>query len=529
MSHETKNFQSFITDAQKERKVVRKRKPKEQKEEKEPVEEKKEECCSVCTLVYTKQVRKKIVCPYCHQSACMSCQKQYIMSSVHTAHCMFCKVEWNDDFMKDMFTSAWLTQEYAAIELNQLWEAEKARMPQTALIVERSKLINKFLHEKYEIAEFIDNLYVMCYDLHRRFHAHQFDFERFYRHIEVWNQLPKTIELNCVKDIPSEQFQALFPDMYSQSTVKEPKRAQFVKPCPAENCKGFLSTGWKCGFCDTKVCPSCHVIKQEDQEHVCKPDDIATAQMIAKDSKNCPKCGVSIFKIDGCSQMFCTNCNTGFDWKSLQIINKGIHNPHYFEWLNKTRNETNTAAQQPQVCNQNVLEFWSFAQNYRSVMQAHMLTYVGSLIRYVLHVQHLYQQPPAPNNEDLRLKYLNNQITEQRFKQLCLSRQKQFRFHQARFYAAEMLVTAATGIISQIPSHTDSQWFHINTTTKIQDGIKKQTEDLIKYYNDCIYQIHVRFKSEASFWWFETGKPTVSMQDSNKKQYLKYIAQHKNA
>lgn len=45
--------------------------------------------------------------------------------------------------------------------------------------------------------------------------------------------------------------------------------------------------------------------------------------------------------LSNCHQMFCTNCHTAFDWKSLRIVKGAIHNPHWFEWQ-RTRGQANT-------------------------------------------------------------------------------------------------------------------------------------------------------------------------------------------
>ena len=42
-----------------------------------------------------------------------------------------------------------------------------------------------------------------------------------------------------------------------------------------------------------------------------------------------------IHKTEGCNQMYCVMCHTAFDWNSLRIITGVIHNPHYFEYLNR--------------------------------------------------------------------------------------------------------------------------------------------------------------------------------------------------
>jgi len=97
------------------------------------------------------------------------------------------------------------------------------------------------------------------------------------------------------------------------------ERRQFVRACPSNDCKGFLSSGWKCGLCEVRVCSDCHEIKETKveydarhpkgansaasapaREHTCKQENVDTANLLKADSKNCPKCAAMIFKIEGC-------------------------------------------------------------------------------------------------------------------------------------------------------------------------------------------------------------------------------------
>jgi hypothetical protein len=117
------------------------------------------------------------------------------------------------------------------------------------------------------------------------------------------------------------------------------ERNVFVRACPDENCRGFLSTQWKCGICEQYSCPECHIVKGKtrDCDHTCNPDDVATAKLLAKDTKPCPNCGTGIFKICGCDQMWCTQCRTAFSWKT-GTVETNIHNPHYYEWMRRNNN-----------------------------------------------------------------------------------------------------------------------------------------------------------------------------------------------
>ena len=53
---------------------------------------------------------------------------------------------------------------------------------------------------------------------------------------------------------------------------------------PKDNCLGFLSTKWKCGLCETKVCSKCLAIK-EGLPHECNEDDVKSAELIKKETK----------------------------------------------------------------------------------------------------------------------------------------------------------------------------------------------------------------------------------------------------
>ena len=77
------------------------------------------------------------------------------------------------------------------------------------------------------------------------------------------------------------------------------QRREFIMKCPAEDCRGFLSTAYKCGTCEKYTCSECLVIK-DGKDHTCNPDTVESAKTIRAETQPCPKCGTRIFKIDGC-------------------------------------------------------------------------------------------------------------------------------------------------------------------------------------------------------------------------------------
>ena len=108
------------------------------------------------------------------------------------------------------------------------------------------------------------------------------------------------------------------------------ERKQFIMKCPGDDCRGFLSTQYKCDICKINVCPKCRAIKTEG--HECKKEDIESTELIKKETKGCPQCGIPIFKISGCDQMWCVECKVAFSWRTGKIETGNIHNPHYYQW-----------------------------------------------------------------------------------------------------------------------------------------------------------------------------------------------------
>lgn len=146
---------------------------------------------------------------------------------------------------------------------------------------------------------------------------------------------------------------------------------EIMRGCPADGCRGFLNSKWVCGVCDTAVCRHCHEIVDLEEEavpgqcwlrdacstqegvpmpkslqdvepptgrlwHRCSLPAVETARLLVKETKPCPTCRALISKVDGCDQMWCTQCQTAFSWITGQKEEGRIHNPHYYEWLRRT-------------------------------------------------------------------------------------------------------------------------------------------------------------------------------------------------
>ncbi len=242
--------------------------------------------------------------------------------------------------------------------------------------------------------------------------------------------------------------------------VKSKKARVFVRACPNNDCRGFLSSHWKCGLCELYTCSKCHVLKgthinKENDDHTCNPDDVLTATLLKKDSKPCPKCAAQIFKISGCDQMWCTICSTAFSWKTGLLITNGIiHNPHYYEWMRRTG-----------VTERNPLEIrcgrelnYTFLREVRNNInrmfevndRSCIYERVSNMVQSVLHVQELARNmhPNAVENNFVeRFAYLKNKISLTVFKKNIQRLNKRFDLNREKRDILNTFVQTATDIL----------------------------------------------------------------------------------
>jgi hypothetical protein len=136
-------------------------------------------------------------------------------------------------------------------------------------------------------------------------------------------------------------------DAVVNTVVKEEKKEkgyQFVCPCPhlvagsTEQCRGaIMKSTMRCAVCHGRICRDCREPRFEDNKgkslpHTCDENTVATILALKDDTKPCPNCAASIFRISGCNQMWCTQCHTAFDWRTNLKIDGPIHNPHAMEY-----------------------------------------------------------------------------------------------------------------------------------------------------------------------------------------------------
>lgn len=259
--------------------------------------------CFVCCEKYNKSINSKIKCNLCDYETCKKCTRYYILNSSNQPHCMNCKVMWNKKFLIDNLNRSFVDKELKEYRSKILLEETKTKLIDYMYLMEKEKKKIKLEEEMQNINKEINELY------------------------KIINE-KQQIKFNLKNKIENFEY-----------NNKNNEKKKFIMSCRNNNCKGYLSKQYKCELCDLFTCSKCYEIIgtiEDKKNHICKKENIESTELIKKESKSCPGCGIRIQKISGCSQMYCVECKTTFDYNSLKIQYGGIiHNPHYYEMKKK--------------------------------------------------------------------------------------------------------------------------------------------------------------------------------------------------
>ena len=340
--------------------------------------------CFLCI----ESISKPVTCHRCSYTTCIPCTKKYILTQNSEAHCMNpkCKIKWTLKFLMDIFDKAWLTStgknSYREHLKKISVERERSKIPETLAQIP------------------------------------------LYKEREKQNELLQELEtqLTFAKERVKE-IQNLIRQVHSKSPAGIRKNVpQFICPCPTDGCKGLIDSNFFCNLCEQSICKHCRVLlsngeKGGDEKHECDPIMIKTVKLLKGDTKSCPKCATPIYKIDGCDQMWCTQCQTAFSWKTGQIETGVIHNPHAIKWQRQHGQLLRNNGDVP--CG-GLIAMWGLSmirgKLYRSILVIHR--------RIAELVYDLRSNRPKRNFEDLRKSLVLNEITDIAFKQKIFLRER---------------------------------------------------------------------------------------------------------
>jgi len=431
--------------------------------------------CGICDEKVNKSNHVLVACPYCSYEACRSCCETYSLSQ-STTKCMnnACGKEWTRKFIVSAFTKSFVNGDWKKNREKILLDKELALLPATQAVVEEQ--IRK--EKKHEEIRNVDNMI-------QRLQQKRIILQNEYR---------------------------------SNASFVAREKSRFVRSCPDGDCRGYLSTQWKCGLCESFACPDCHVIigKTKTEEHTCNPDELATAKLLDKDTKPCPKCSTGIFKIEGCDQMWCTQCRTAFSWKTGRIETR-IHNPHFFEWQRRNGGQ---APRNPEdiICGREIthnmshdvlnllLSKFKISRNtnpnrvrLNEQLQLpndarKLYNDVSFIVRSILHLTDAqvpqYRVDEVENNQELRIKYMRNQIDKETFQTRVQRENKKHDKKRETYELIQLFVQNVTDIMFRFcESVKNMQSPPSAAEFAVSKGILDEVKVINQYVNDCLADV----------------------------------------
>ena len=480
--------------------------------------------CSVCCEMMTKEARCS-----CGFNCCKTCIRTYLSDQIQEPHCMSCKKAWELDALEGFIGKTYTSTVFKKQRADVYFEHEKTQLAHTQSLVvkyKRDEALRKQIQElTVENKELTLGTTGCIHCLGGRYKSHwctpcQTDPKRtlnykssfsraggiykcmacvkgylnddlecrgckvvhcqkcFLVHAPMSDCVPACICVEyacdrCKIAINKERIEDLRIQMREPGEVKE--KREFIMNCQSEGCKGFLSTKYKCGLCEKMTCPGCLVVKEEG--HECKETDLSTVKLIRDETKPCPKCGTRISKIDGCDQMWCVECKTAFSWKSGNVVNGNIHNPHYYEYLRQSQGFVPRAdapcAEVPGLQDLRVL--------LRGCKELYLNTAVYSFHRFLEEITwrarwaNPYEAPLVQN----RIHYLLNEIDTKKFTQKAfMYYQRSLRFQRI----AELVNMLRQVLLDQMSLLLDV--LRKRPTWREVQSIFVQTQQLVRYFFD---------------------------------------------
>ena len=404
--------------------------------------------CGICCETFNKSTHSKIECNFCNHAACRSCIQTYLTSKVMDASCMNCNHAWDREFLDINCTKKFVNNEFKNHRKSLLFQREQCRMPEAQ---------NWIAHHNQKQ--------------------------------ELWNDYRA---LMGQADLLHNQIARVDGMLRNNDFTRSEANKKFTRKCPHEGCRGFLSTQWKCEVCENWTCPDCNEVKGTTRncDHVCEPANVETAKLIAKDCKPCPNCGIMISKVVGCNQMWCTECNTAFDWKSLRILTGNIHNPHFFEARRTLGINVRNPLDIP--CGglpreEDLKESYTV---YSSAAQFRNRLEVGAakpmqLINMVCALDGLVE-PTEESTLTNRVDYLRGNISEERLSSTIESRDRKYQHGMEEHAVIVMLRTTMTDILRQT-ALGQIEYF----------DMVRDVGNLINYANDSFRRICKRYSLQT--------------------------------
>jgi hypothetical protein len=202
--------------------------------------------------------------------------------------------------------------------------------------------------------------------------------------------------------------------------------------------------------------------------------------------------------------MWCTACNTGFNWRTGTVATGPVHNPHYFEWLTANPDAPRAAAGPPQgdcgvALDRQIMQKLTGRAERVYLYSTTVTRKLPVASRYLVEAWRLMRETESGlrrNHQnyddefhDLRVKYMLNMITDDQYKKTLQTTEKNALHNQANQQVYEVFVNSVRDTIRQL----------LTDDTIRHETLKEQVHQIHTYCAEQFKQIGKRFgRSEHS-------------------------------
>lgn len=213
--------------------------------------------------------------------------------------------------------------------------------------------------------------------------------------------------------------------------------------------------------------------------------------------------------VKNCDQMWCTQCHTAFSWKTGKIETT-IHNPHFYEWQRQNgtvvRNPNDiecgrelrqntvslintVAVKHLNLCTIERVEKTKYKEAYNKYTYDDSIIIINKIIENNIHNNFVEIRTFRTNheelNEDLRVKYLLNEINEEEFKIHIQRNDKKHKKNNEVLQIIQLSNIALTDIIYRLLDY-------LTNTADLKPSVEiyqNEINELIIYCNNILKDI----------------------------------------